>query len=175
MKFDKIIPMLTNVAPTIAAALGGPMAGMGVSALESLFGLTPGAAEKDPSALTAAVMGMSPDTAAKVRAADQDFAAKMKQLDIDVVSIAEKDRESARLMQTQTKDPTPRFIAGGVIVGFFGLVGMMAFRDIPVANHDVLLTLVGTLGACVTAVVSFYFGSSSNSQAKDATIRDLSR
>lgn len=175
MKFDKIIPMLTNVAPTIAAALGGPMAGMGVSALESLFGLTPGTAEKDPGALTEAVLGMSPETAAKVRAADQDFAAKMKQLDIDVISIAEKDRESARAMQVQTKDPTPRLIAGGIILGFFGLSGLMAFRDIPVANHDVLLTLIGSLGTCVVAVVSFYFGSSAGSQAKDATIRDLSK
>lgn len=175
MNFDKIIPTLTNIAPTLAAALGGPMAGMAVSALESMFGLEPGTTKKDPAALTEAVLGMSPDKAAEVRKADQDFAATMKKLDIDVVQIAEKDRESARAMQVQTKDPTPRFIAGGVIVGFFGLVGLMAFRDIPVANHDVLLTLVGTLGACVTAVVSFYFGSSSSSRDKDATIKELSK
>lgn len=175
MNFDKIIPTLTNIAPTIAAALGGPMAGMGVSALESLFGLTPGSAQKDPAALTEAVLGMSPDTAAKMRAADQDFAATMKKLDIDVIQIAEKDRESARLMQVQTKDPTPRLIAGGIIVGFFGLAGLMAFRDIPVANHDVFMSLLGSLGTCVVAVVSFYFGSSAGSQAKDATIRDLSK
>lgn len=175
MNFSKIIPTLTNIAPTIAAALGGPMAGMGVSALESLFGLDPGSTEKDDSGLTKAVLGMSPDIAAKMRAADQEFAAKMKQLDIDVIALAAKDRDSARNMQVQTKDITPRVIAGGIIMGFFGLSGLMAFRDIPVANHDVLLTLIGSLGTCVTAVVSFYFGSSAGSQAKDATIRDLTK
>ena len=170
MNFGKIIPTLAAVAPTIASALGGPLAGMAVSALGSLFGID---AKADPDGLTQAVLSMSPDIAAKVRVADQEFAAKMKQLDIDVIALEAKDRDSARNMQIQTRDKTPRVVAAAIIAGFFGLVSLMAFRDIPVANHDVLLILVGTLAACVSSVVGFYFGSSSGSQAKDSIIQNL--
>lgn len=175
MNFDKIIPMLTGVAPSLAATLGGPMAGMAVTALESIFGLDAGTAKKDPAALTEAVLGMSPDKAAEVRAADQDFAEKMKQLDIDVIALAAKDRDSARNMQIQTKDPTPRLIACAVFLGYFSLLGLMAFRPLPDANAAILQILIGALSAGVGAILQFYFGSSAGSQAKDATIRDLSK
>ena len=175
MNFDKIIPTLTNVAPTIAAALGGPLAGMGVSALESLFGLSPGTAQNDPSKLTEAVLGMSPDKAAEVRKGDQEFAERMKQLDIDVIALAQKDRESARNMQIQTKDKTPRILAASVCGALFSLLAVMSFHDLPAANHDALMLLLGALNAAFGAIVQFYYGSSSGSQAKDAVIKDLKK
>lgn len=175
MKFDKIIPTLTSIAPTIAAALGGPLAGMAVSQLESFFGLDQGATQVDDAALTKAVLGMSPETAASMRKADQDFEARMKQLDIDVIGLAEKDRESARAMQIQTKDITPRMLSFGVVAGLFTLLALMAFRDLPTANHDALMMLLGGLSTAFTSVIGFYFGSSASSQAKDAVIKDLKK
>ena len=174
MNLQKILPALQSIAPTVATALGGPLAGMAVTALESMLGLAPGAAEADGGkALTAAVLGMSPETAAKMRAADQDFAIKLKQLDIDLEALAAKDRDSARAMQTQTRSVVPGMLAGGVTAGFFGLLGLMAFRPIPEVNHDALMMMLGALGAAFTGVVQFFFGSSAGSQAKDATIRDM--
>lgn len=175
MKFDKIIPTLTNIAPTIAAALGGPLAGMAVSQLESFFGLDQGATQVDDAALTKAVLGMSPEVAANMRKADQDFEARMKQLDIDVIGLAEKDRESARAMQIQTRDITPRVLAAVVCAGLFGLLTIMAFHDLPTANHDAMMLLLGALNSAFGAVVGFYFGSSAGSQAKDAVIKDMKR
>lgn len=172
MNFDKIIPVLKSVAPSIASALGGPLAGMAVTALGSVLGID---MKADPAAFTDAILTMPPDVAARVRAADQDFAVKMKALDIDLERLAKEDRESARAMQVATRDPTPRIIGAALIVGFFSLLTMLAFRDIPTANHDVLLTLIGVLGACVTAVVSFYFGSSAGSRAKDETIKGMQK
>ena len=42
MAFD-LVKSLESIAPTLATMLGGPMIGGAVTALESAFGLTPGA------------------------------------------------------------------------------------------------------------------------------------
>lgn len=170
----KILPTIGSVAPTLATALGGPLAGMAVGALASALGIT-----ADPStsagqdAITRAVLGMTPEIAAQVRKADQDFALKMRSLDIDLEKLAQADRDSARNMQVQTKDWTPRFLAGGIVLGLFTLLALMTFQDLPAANHDALMMLLGSLSAAFTAVVGFYYGSSAGSQAKDATIHGL--
>lgn len=170
---DKILPTLTNVAPTMATMLGGPLAGMAVSALEGALGLDPGSAQtpQGQDALTKAVLGMSPEIAASMRKADQEFAVKLRELDIDADKIAQSDRDGARNMQVATKDITPRVIAAAVVGGLFGLLSVMSFHDLPPANHDALMLLLGSLNAAFGAVIGFYFGSSSGSQNKDATIQ----
>lgn len=176
MNFSKILPTLQALAPTIATGLLGPVGGLAVQALEQAFGMAPGSADADGgAALTKAVLGMTPETAAAMRKADQDFAVAMERLKINVDELAQKDRDSARNMQIQTKDITPRILAAAIVGGFFLLLALMAFFKLPEANHDVLLTLLGSLGASVTAVVGFYFGSSASSRDKDATIKDLKK
>lgn len=173
MNFSKILPTLQALAPTIATGLVGPVGGLAVQALEQALGIAPGTSQSDDgAALTKAVLGMTPETAAAMRKADQDFDAKMKQLDIDVIALAAKDRDSARNMQVQTKDLTPRLLAAAVCSGLFGLLGLMSFHDMPAANHDAMTLLLGALNQSFGAVIGFYFGSSAGSQAKDATIRE---
>lgn len=177
MKFDKIIPVLSGLAPTIATSLGGPLAGMGVSVLMKALGLDESKAQtpEGEAELTKAVLGMSPETAAAVRKADQDFQVKMRELDIDVDKLAYDDRAGARAMQTATRDWTPRAIGFGVVVGLFVLLALMTFKDLPNANHDALTLLLGTLASAFGSVVAFYFGSSAGSQAKDQTIKELKK
>lgn len=44
-------------------------------------------------------------------------------------------------------------------------------HTIPAGNKDVLLVVVGVLASAFTAVVSYFFGSSKGSQAKDEMLK----
>lgn len=65
-----------------------------------------------------------------------------------------------------------------IILGFFVVLGALlyaAFAKVILDGtlKDVLLVMLGTLGSMTVAVVSYYFGSSLGSAAKDDTIKQL--
>lgn len=164
---------LEALAPGLATALGGPVAGLAVTAIEKVFGLEPGAGTPETMAL--ALNTATPDQLLALKKADQEFTVQMKQLDIDLEKIGEQDRDSARQMQAQDKSKIPATLAIMLTVGFFTLLGLMAFKDIPTENKDVLNLMVGSLGTAWITMIAFYFGSSRGSQGKDETIKLLSK
>ena len=160
-------PLLGSVAPSIATALGGPLAGMATKALsQALLGNEDGS-EDD---LQVALRSASPEQLAAVKKIDADFKVQMKSLDIDLEALAVDDRKSARDMQKEVKDWIPRALAISVTLGYFGILAYVLVVGLPLNGSEVLLMLLGTLSAGWTGVMAFYFGSSSGSQKKDAMI-----
>jgi len=156
-------PLIGSVAPTIATALGGPVAGMAVRAISSaLFGHQDGS-EDD---IMAALANPNGDQLAALKKIDADFKIQMKSLDIDLERIAAGDRDSARQMQMTTRDWIPRVLAVGVTLGFFGIVAYILHYGLPPTGGEALLMLIGTLGTAWTGVMGFYFGSSAGSKQK---------
>lgn len=156
-------PLLETVAPTIATALGGPVAGMAVRALSvALIGHENGTMEDVAAALTAA----TPDQMANIKKIDNDFKVQMRQLDIDLVRIAEEDRSSARDMQMSVKSHLVPALAIIIISSFVGVtIGtLLGYTKI---DSVLAGTLIGYLSAKAEQVVAFYFGSSNGSQNKD--------
>ena len=162
-------PLLSSVAPSIATALGGPLAGLGVKALSKAL---LGAEDFSEEAVMDAMATASPEQLAAVKKIDADFKVQMKALDIDLERIAVDDRKSARTMQTETKDILPRLLAISVTLGYFGIIAYVLVSGLPMNGSEVLLMLLGTLSAGWTGVMAFYFGSSSGSQKKDAMIHN---
>jgi len=160
-------PLIGSVAPSIATALGGPLAGMATKALsQALLGNESGS-EDD---LKAAMSNASPEQLSVLKKIDADFKVQMKSLDIDLEALAVDDRKSARSMQTETKDWIPRALAVSVTLGYFGIIAFVLMSGLPMNGSEVLLMLLGTLSAGWTGVMAFYFGSSSGSQKKDSMI-----
>jgi hypothetical protein len=156
-------PLLGSVAPTIATALGGPVAGMAVRAISgALFG-HPDGTEED---IMAALANPNGDQLAQLKKIDADFKVQMKSLDIDLERISAADRDSARNMQIATRDWIPRVLAVGVTIGFFGIVAYILHYGLPPTGGEALLMLIGTLGTAWTGVMGFYFGSSAGSKQK---------
>ena len=166
---------LEAVAPGLATALGGPVAGLAVTTIEKVLGLTPGTGT--PDTMAAAFNNATPDQLLALKKADNDFQVQMKQLDINLEDIAEKDRDSARQRQSATKDPIPGILALVAVAGFFGILVYMLVYGLQkdVAGSDAFLLLLGSLGTVVTQVFAFYYGSSKGSQGKDETIKLLSK
>jgi len=155
--------LIENVAPTIATALGGPVAGMAVKALSTAL-LGHGDGSEDD--LTAALSNATPDQIAAIKRADNDFKVQMKTLDIDLVKIAADDRASARSMQTEVRSPLVPAIAIVVITAFVAVtIGtLLGYAKIESALAG---TLLGYLSAKAELVLSFYFGSSADSESKN--------
>lgn len=164
--------LVGTVAPTIATALGGPLAGLGVKAVVGALGLTDGSGEKE---IAAAMASATPDQLLALKKADQEFAVKMAELDIDLERINAEDRNSARQREISTGDSmTPRALAFLVTVGFFGVLAYMLTKGLPAESggRDAMLLMLGSLGTAWSGIVAYYFGSSAGSKQKsDAMAR----
>jgi hypothetical protein len=159
-------PLIGNIAPTIATALGGPVAGMAVRALSSaLMGHENGSEEDIANALSSA----TPEQLAAIKKVDADFKVQMKSLDIDLVRISADDRKSARDMQVGTKSYIPAVLAT-IIIGGFGAITALKVLGVTVSSDPIVQDLLTTLRDGVILVLSFYFGSSSNSHDKDTML-----
>lgn len=62
----------------------------------------------------------------------------------------------------------PSFLLAFTTVGFFFLVGLMCFHEIPESSQNMVAQLIGVIGTAWGAIVAYHFGSSAGSAAKTA-------
>ena len=157
------------VAPWLATALGGPLAGQAVASIASAMGLKPNAQMEDIQSALAAGQ-LTGDQLVAMKAAELQFQQAMAQAGFtqtkDLESIAASDRDSARKREEVVKDWTPRILAYGVTLGFFAVLTFMLLQPIPPTAHDALLLLLGALQTAWVGIVTYYFGSSAGSARK---------
>ncbi|MDF1627047.1 MAG: hypothetical protein P1U84_12255 [Parvibaculaceae bacterium] len=163
--------IVSTVAPGIATALGGPLAGV---AVRGIAGALLGDEDASEDAVAQAVLAASPEDLRKLKQAELTFAAKMKELEIDLERLHAGDRASARDRQIKTGDKVPGVIAACVLVGFFGILSALVFVDIPERSMQPLLMMLSALATSVGALMQFYFGSSAGSAAKNRMIEEMS-
>lgn len=165
-----------TVAPTIATALGGPLAGLAVKAIGGALGMGEGATEAE---VAAKIAGATPADLLALKKADQEFAVKMRELDVDLARIAAGDRDSARQMQRETKSWAPPVLAAVVVGGFIAASVAVLGGWVEGLKDPLIAALVGSVIGNITAatmlVLNFYFGTSASSRAKDETIKSLSQ
>lgn len=112
------------MAPTIATALGGPLAGTAVTVLSREF-LGNDTATEDQ--IEAAIVSASPDQLIRLREIDKEFKRQMRSLNVDLARIAADDRNSARDMAIRgsSEHMRPQIIFSLLfIVGYFVLIGL---------------------------------------------------
>jgi hypothetical protein len=162
--------IVQTVAPGLATALGGPMAGVAVRGIASALLGAPDATEAQ---VEAAIRSASPEDFRKLKEAELKFQTEMKALEIDLATLHAVDRDSARTRQTKTGDQMPAFIAFAALGGFFGILTAMIFVNLPPASEAPLNVMLGALGSLVVAIGNYYFGSSAGSSAKNQLIESL--
>lgn len=154
--------LVSTVAPSIATALGGPMAGMAVKAVASSLGLDGGSTEAD---VSKALQGASPEMLLKLKEADQAFEVQMAELGVDLEKIAADDRASARGLQKETKSWVVPMLAGVTVAGFFGVVFWVLTGKVSLES-TLLGFVLGQVSSKAEQVYNFYFGSSAGSKEK---------
>ena len=156
--------VLGAVAPALATALGGPLAGMATAAVsDALLGKPDGSEAEMAIALKAG----GSDALLKLKEADQRFKLEMEKLGLDLERLHAGDRANAREREVKTGDSwTPRLLAGLVTIGFFGVLSWLLAYGKPENGGDALLVMLGALGGAWASIISYYFGSSAGSAEK---------
>jgi hypothetical protein len=160
--------LVGTVAPTLGAALGGPLGGVaGSLAAKAVLGK-----EKATDAeMTAALASATPEQIAALRKADQDFAVRMKELDVDVFKLETADVQSARQIYAINYWPqitiTTLYITGYFVMTWCFITGRVS---IPGEHKDMVTMLIGMLTTAIPSILGFWFGSSFGSREKTAAL-----
>ena len=153
----KLGGLLKSLAPTIASAAGGPMAGMAVKMAAKKLGLPDTATANEIEDL----IEREPDKAVMVREADKDFKNRIREMEIDLESFKTEveDRKDAR--ENYATDWTPKVfsVLTLLLYGAFVMIVTLMPHD---QNDETIISLVlGQLSGILGTAAAFFYGSSS--------------
>lgn len=169
---EALLNIVRTVAPTLATAFGGPLAGLATRAIsDALLGRPDGTDAE----LAEVAERVTPEQLLLLKKAEQEFAVRMRELEIDLERIGQEDRASARGREVKTGDWTPRLLASAVTAGFFGVLSYMIANGLPPQGGEAMLVMLGTLGTAWGAIIAYYFGSSAGSKEKTEVINRLAK
>jgi hypothetical protein len=156
-----LLGLVSQLAPTLLGLFAGPKAADVASQVISVA-----QAVTNTTTQEAAHTALQADPAK----ADQ-LRAQLAQIALDHLQADDADRANARAREITLKDRTPEILAFAVTVGFFGLLGVMAFVSMPQVNTQILNILLGSLGSGWMMVLGYYFGASSPSQQQGVALK----
>lgn len=158
------VDTLSAVAPALASALGGPLAGLAVGMATKALGNTEGS----ESELAAAIATGDPDVLVKLKEANHQFELELKRLDVELEKVNAGDRDSARTLAIN-QGLKPQLVLSTIYtVGFVWLLWALfaGQAEVPKEHLGLANVLIGMLGAGQTQILNFFFGSSSGSKEK---------
>lgn len=170
--------IVSGIAPVLGTALGGPLGRMAMSAVATAVTGNPAATEKQ---IASAFDSMTPETLTALKKCENDFAVRIKELDIDVDKLHAADTADARKAgaeraksATWWMEPVLALLAVG---GFFAACGGLIYvatqnLTLDPQAHDIIVMLLGVLAAKFSDVYGYFFGSSSGSRQKNEMLAD---
>lgn len=160
--------ILKTIAPWLASAAGGPLAGMAVKFIADKMGVEANTVEE----ITKAVQGFSPDQLAALKIAD-------KELEIKLVELGFKNKET--LFATEVDDrksARTMFQAGYKLIGWIAILTILSFagmvyyvltgklKGMEESELVIVGTVIGYLAAYTQQIYNYFFGSSNGSDKK---------
>lgn len=157
--------IVKSVAPTLGAALGGPVAGTAIKFLTDHFLGDEKAQEQDVANL---VLNASPEKLLELRSLDTQFKLKMRELDIDVYRLEVEDRKSARDMGIKAGLTAQMALSFIFIGGYFALTFSLFSGEITLtpAIEKTGTLMLGVITGSIPMILQFWFGSSQGSREK---------
>jgi hypothetical protein len=164
---EKAKALIQAVAPAIGGALGGPFGAIAGKALSTAIGAD------DPAKIDSMLL-MDPEAAFKLRAAELEFTAKMKELDISLEDIHQRDRSSAR--ELAKFNMLPQICLSVLFIGGYFVSLQYVLTDMGELDESIRVLAAGLLGLFtreIPTIMQFWFGSSIGSKEKTATVREV--
>lgn len=155
---DKAKNVIATVAPTLGAALGGPLGALAGNVISAALG------GKD---VEQALVEQKPETLLALRKAEQDFVLKLEELGVERERIEMADRVSARDMAKVNMKPQ-LWISGLFLGGYFGVLVMRmgGILEPDASDREIINTLMSVLTTGVPLILAFWFGSTAGSAVK---------
>jgi hypothetical protein len=152
----KLGGLLKSLAPNIASAAGGPLAGMAVKMVAAKLSLPESTTANEIEDL----IEREPDKAVLVKQADEDFKLKIREMEIDLESFKTEveDRKDARAAFSTDLTPKLFSVLTLLLYGAFVLMVTMMPHD---QNDETIISLVlGQLSGILGTAAAFYYGGS---------------
>jgi hypothetical protein len=115
---------------------------------------------------------LSSEQIASVQQAEIALKAKAQEMSLDFEQLAIQDRKSARDMQISTNSFIPPVLSVMIVVAWAAIQFFLLTHVIEPTMRELIARVLGTLDGALMLVLSFYFGSSSGSQNKDAMLHN---
>lgn len=151
--------MLGTVAPMLGTAIGGPFGAMAGKMLGSALLDDEDATDAQ---IEQALMNASPETILKVKQAELNLTATMKELGIKEQDLHLKDRQNAREMAVKTSLVPQMVLSAVFITGYFTILVLMGIY--PEFKVDPMT--FGIITVSIPVIMQFWFGSSQGSKTK---------
>lgn len=71
----------------------------------------------------------------------------------------------------KAKDVAMYVLGSLIVLGFFSLLGILIFVQVPIGNNDVLNLAIGSLITGFATVIGYFYGSSAGSAAKNELLK----
>ena len=155
---------LKTLAPTVATALGGPLAGAAVSALGNVFGMSQPSQDNIAKLFTDGQL--TPEHLAEIRKLELQYQNEEKERGFRYAELVYKDVDSARNLAVQTKSTTPTILSYGILIGG-GLMIASVMQGYSQVDSVLAGTLIGYVVSEMKQVLQYWFGSSIGSKDKD--------
>ena len=148
----KLKGLLSAFAPTLGSAIGGPLGKMAVTAIAGKLGVS-----DNEEAVTQALETATVEQRQALSQADQAFAIRMRELDIDSFKVQTEDVQNAR--ETHKGLIFPQLFASAFLMLFFGYIFLITVS--PPAQADLALSnlIVGNLMAVISGISGYLYGS----------------
>ena len=162
---DKAKNVIQTVAPTLGAALGGPLGALAGNVIAAALGGGDGKSVED------ALLTQKPETLLALRNAEMSFQLELEKLGVETEKLAVQDRASARDMAKVNMVPQ-MWMSGLFIGGYFSIILSLIFGVASVEPNDQmnLNLLLGVLTAGIPTILAFWFGSTAGSAQKSALL-----
>jgi len=155
--------IISSIAPMLATALGGPLAGLAVESLGKALGMDqPTVAKVKEVFIQGSLTG---DQIAQIKAAELALQVRIRELDISEQQLYAVDRDSARKMQIVTQSNWPGVLSAITTAAVLGVIAArMSGMAIP---EDATTTqLIGSLTTGWGLCLSYWFGTTRGSSEK---------
>tara|TARA_R100000808_G_C2138469_1_gene146497 strand:- start:688 stop:1161 length:474 start_codon:yes stop_codon:yes gene_type:complete len=153
----KLGGLLKSLAPTIASAAGGPMAGMAVKMAASKLGLPENTTANEIEDL----IERQPERAVALKQADEDFKNRIKEMEIDLESFKTEveDRKDAR--ENFSSDWTPKVFSILALALYGSYVMVVTLFEHSQQSETVISLVLGQLSGILGTAAAFFYGGSS--------------
>lgn len=175
--------ILSKIAPELETGLsllGGPYAALGALALKTVNAVVSPDKPQSVDQVMESLASSTPEQLLALKKANQEFAEKMAELNINLAKIqAEReesdarDRESARALAS-ARGFLPQVVISAVfLIGYFSLIVMITIGSVAIPDkyQQMYTALLGVITVGVPQILNFWLGSSHGSQKKDLTLQ----
>jgi hypothetical protein len=157
---------IKTLAPTVASAFGGPLAGVAISALGDLLGISDATQDKIETAIKRG--SLTPEQVAKLKELELQYQENERERGFKYSELEFKDRDSARKANVDGGTQKHMFWLSVILLCVtLGTEVYVMVNGLPSGTSELVVgRVLGLLDSVALMVLAYHYGSSSGSVAK---------